>query len=98
VDSFDSSWLLPQQEGEVFHTAKKRLRRFQGMALSVRQDQTLSNTRCTLPVGTTSVLALAVVRRQREIIGNSLYTSARYAMRWWRFAGRTRYASYRTPG
>jgi hypothetical protein len=29
------------------------------------------------PGGTASVLALAVARRQREIIGNSLYTSAR---------------------
>jgi hypothetical protein len=45
---------------------------------------TLSSIKYPLytPGGTTSVLVLAVERRQREIIGNSLYTSARYATRW----------------
>jgi hypothetical protein len=45
----------------------------------VRQDQTLGAIEHPLYAsgGTASVLALAVARRQREIIGNSLYTSAR---------------------
>jgi hypothetical protein len=34
VESFDSSWLLPPQQGEVFQTAKDCLRRLQGYALS----------------------------------------------------------------
>jgi len=45
----------------------------------VRQDQTLGAIQHPLypPGGSTSVLALAVARKQREVIGNSLYTSAR---------------------
>ena len=34
MESFDSSWLLPPQKGEVFQTAKDCLRRLQGYALS----------------------------------------------------------------
>jgi hypothetical protein len=34
VESFDSSWLLPPQEGEVFQTAKDCLRRLQVYFLS----------------------------------------------------------------
>jgi hypothetical protein len=34
VESFNSSWLLPPQKGEVFQTAKDCLRRLQGYALS----------------------------------------------------------------
>jgi hypothetical protein len=84
---------------EIFDVALASLlptvRAHLGRCGAVRQDETLSaiNHPLYAPGGTTSVLALAVARRQREIIGNSLYTSARYATRWWRFTGRTRYAS-----
>jgi hypothetical protein len=45
---------------------------------TVRQDRTLGAIKHSLyaPGGTNSVPALAVARRQHEIIGNSLYVSA----------------------
>src|SRR5437764_10271011 len=34
VEAFDSAWLLPPQQGELFESAKDCLRRLQGYALS----------------------------------------------------------------
>jgi hypothetical protein len=34
VEAFDSAWLLPPQQGEVFETAKECMRRLQAYALS----------------------------------------------------------------
>jgi len=52
----------------------------------VRQGRTLGAIKHPLYSlgGTTIVPALAVARRQREVISNSSHTSARYARRWWR--------------
>jgi hypothetical protein len=34
VEAFDSAWLLPPQQGELFETAKECIRRLQAYALS----------------------------------------------------------------